>query len=173
MERKMKDTEVKMREMEWRLIDQEARSRRNNLLFFGVAEKDGEHCHDVIYDIIGKQLALEPKDMSTPKTYRLGPPQRRNVVGKAALRPRPIIACFSNAHDRERVWSARHKLSRPLGIGEDLPVEIKKARESLLPELKELKNRKKKAAIVYPAKLVSDGKVVNEVKVIDFLYKNR
>ena len=171
MERQMKAKDVKMRELEWRLVDQEARSRRNNLLFFGAAEKSGEQCADVIRDIVGKELKLDPAGLSIQRAHRLGAPRPSNAVGQSTSRPRPIIVNFSNFNDRERIWSVRHKLRRPLGISEDFPLEVRKARDSLIPELKELKNRNKKASIAYPARLVSEGKVVREVNVIDFKHR--
>ena len=55
-----------------------------------------------------------------------------------------------------------------MGLNEDFPIEVRKARESLLPELRELKNKNKKATIVYPARLLCEGQIVKEVDVLNF-----
>ena len=87
------------------------------------------------------------------------------------MKPRPVIVNFLNVADKEKIRSLHYKLQRPLGISEDLPYDVRKARESLLPELRELKNRGKKASIVYPARLISEGNVVHDINVMDFKYK--
>ena len=97
--------------------------------------------------------------------------QKKNSIGQSAMKPRPVIVNFLNFADKEKIRSLHHKLQRPLGISEDLPYDVRKARESLLPELRELKNRGKKASIVYPARLISEGHVIHDLNVIDFKYK--
>ena len=167
VETKLKATESKMRDMEWRIVDQEARSRRNNLLFFGVPEKEREVCSDVIHDIIKTDLKMGNKLFPIQRAHRLGAPKRPGTVS----RPRPIIVNFADYGDKEEIRSSRHHLRRPMGISEDLPLDVRKARDSLVPELRELKDRNKKASIVYPARLLCEGKIIKEVNVIDFKYK--
>ncbi len=129
MESKLKDTESKMRDMEWRIVDQEARSRRNNLLFFGVPEKEREVCADVIDDVIKKDLKLGNKRFPIQRAHRLGAPKRPGTIS----RPRPIIVNFVDYKDKEEIRSARQNLRRPMGIGEDFPIEVRKAGPQLPP----------------------------------------
>ena len=149
---------------EAKLIDQEARSRRQNLLFFGVAEKEGENCTKIIEDIIGK-LNVSTRKNPLQRAHRHGAPKSRNDIGHGKKNPRPIIVNFLDFQDKEAVRLARKKLAAPISISEDFPFEIREARKKLLPELKELKNKNKNAFIAYPARLICDGQLVNEIKV--------
>ena len=168
VENKLKVTETRLRTLEGQMIDQEARSRRNNLLFFGVQEKEGEHCTAEVKNIIKNELKLNPAGMLIQRAHRLGGPKTKNAIGQSTNRPRPIIVNFLNYNDKEEIRAARHKLRRPLGISEDFPLPIKKARDSLVPELLELKNRGKKATILYPARLMSEGKIVRVEDPVNF-----
>ena len=154
----------RMMALESRVIDQEARSRRNNLLFFGVAEKEGENCTKVINDIINK-LNVGCRKNPTQRAHRLGPEKRRNDVGRGRDQPRPIIVNFLDFQDRQAVRFARKHLTAPINVGEDFPLEVRNARKSLQPELRELWNRGKRATIAYPARLIVDGNMVKEVSI--------
>ena len=167
VEGKMKTMEKKIRDLEWKVIDQEARSRRNNLLFFGVPEQEGESCSDRIQGLIRTEMGITDRKPVLQRAHRLGP-VRHGRIGQKSTKPRPIIVNFLDHTDREAVRAARFKLRPPMGVNEDFPVEVRKARESLLPELRELKNRNKRATIAYPARLISEGQVVKEVNVLDF-----
>ncbi len=169
MEKKVSSVDVRLKELEWKAVEQEARSRRNNLLFFNVPETENEDCTNVVTKIIKEKLGLSQRSFPIQRAHRLGPVRSRGHIGQGRSRPRPIIVNFLDFRDREAVRSARYKLTAPLNIAEDFPTPIRRARESLLPELKELKNKGKKATIAYPAKLISDGKVVREANVLHFL----
>ena len=171
LERKLKEMEKRERDLEWRAVDNEARSRRNNLLFYGIPEQEGENCDDVIRGIVRTELKLNPSGLIIQRAHRLRVRKTKNAIGQSTTKPRPVIVNFLNFTDKEKIRSLHYKLSRPLGISEDLPLEVRKARESLIPELRELKNRGKKASIVYPARLISEGQVIKDLNVIDFKYK--
>ena len=168
VEKKFEATEKRLRTLEGQVIDQEARSRRNNLLFFGIPEKEGEKCTDDIKKLIKNELKLDPSGINIQRAHRFGVPKTRNAIGQSAQRPRPVIVNFSLYNDKEAVRAARHKLRRPLGISEDFPLPVRKARDSLVPELIELKNRGKKATILYPARLLCDGKILHDLNPVDF-----
>ena len=166
IEMKIRDLEKSREELLWRAIDSEARSRRDNLLFFGVKEVEREDVSRVVSDIIRKDLGLDG-DFPLQRAHRLGAP-RRNHIGQHAKRPRPIIVNFLDHRDKETVRSAKFKLKAPLSIQEDFPEEIRRARASLVPEQKELRNQGKKTTIAYPARLIADGKIVREAKILNF-----
>ncbi len=77
-----------------------------------------------------------------------------------------MIVAFLDYQDREAVRSKRSKLPATVSMAEDFPLPIRRARESLLPELKEIKNSGKRATIAYPAKLIVEGKLVKEIDVL-------
>ena len=65
IERKLKDIEKRGRDLEWRAIDNEARSRRNNLLFYGIPEEEEGNCDNVIRSLIDK-TEFKPKGLNYP-----------------------------------------------------------------------------------------------------------
>ena len=141
---KMQRFEDRVSAAESSLIDQEARSRRDNLLFFGVPESDGENCTKVIEGIISK-MNVSTRKNPLQRAHRLGRPKPKNNVGHGRSKPRPIIVKFLDFQDREAVRSARSRLSPPVSISEDFPHEIREARKSLLPQLQELRNKNRRA----------------------------
>ena len=167
---KLVEIENKERNLQWRAIDQEARSRRNNLVFYGIREASNENCEKVLAEFLKNQLNIS-ETVAIQRVHRHGRPRGNNVVGRAANKPRPLIALFLDFRQREAVRkAARHHLKSPshFGVSEDLPIEIRKARQSLSAELKELRQRGKRATVLYPARLLCEGEIVNNVDVTKF-----
>ena len=165
--------EENLEKMEERLIDQEARSRRNNLLFFNVEEKaagEREDCCQVIRDLISK-LGVTEREIPMQRAHRLGPRHRSNI-GRGKPFPRPIIVNFLDFRDKELVRRSSGDLGsagvpgKKVTVSEDFPIQIRKARESLVPEMKDCKRAGKRATIAYPARLVVDGEVVRVAPVV-------
>ena len=105
------------------------------------------------------------------RAHRLGRPTPPGAIGPKTKQPRPIIVKFLDYRQRDVIRAARVHLKHPLGIAEDLPFEVRKARKSLTPELRELKQRGKKCSIVWPAPLLCDGKIVREADETKFCRK--
>ena len=149
----------RMTRIEERQIDQEARSRRNNLVFFGVGESGGlkEDTERVIRDVITKKCKMTDK-LWIESAHRLG--------GKraGAAKPRPVIVRFLDRKDREKVkWSGKN-LPPGISVSEDFPVEIREARKRLVPDLKAAKRDNREAWIAFPARLIVEGKEVKVIK---------
>ena len=160
LQRQLKDQQKKS-------IELEAQSRRNNLLFFNIPEGDkDENCHDVISDVIRKEFKMKG-EFPLHRAHRLGPRRRNDSSRKKS--PRPIIVAFVNHQEREAVRSARHKLRSRVNIAEDFPAPIRKARETLIPELRAVKDANRQATIAFPARLIVDGQVVKEVDFLKFI----
>ena len=83
-------------------------------------------------------------------------------------RPRPIITKFLRFTDKVDVFQNKRKLEKPLGISEDLPVAIRKARQVLFPLMKQEREKGRRVSIAYPARLIVDGKLIKEVDPMDF-----
>ena len=163
--------ESKLKYLEWKSIDLEARSRRDNLVFHGIPENEGrENCFDVITGLIKNNMNIS-RDIPLARAHRLGPRQN-NSIGQRKQRPRPIICAFVDHRDRETVRAARSRLPTAIGVYEDFPIQIRKAREVLLPELREAKQANKKATIAYPARLIVEGQQVKTVDVVDHAWKS-
>ena len=75
----------------------------------------------------------DKKSLGIQRGHRLGAPRHGSAKARA------IIVCFGDFQTKELVRSKRHSLRAPFGVSEDLPLAIRKARQSLVPKLKELK----------------------------------
>lgn len=90
----VKNFEAKTQELDTKLNDLEARSMRENLLFYGFKENDGENCEDLILDLIKTKLEID-SNISLDRVHRIGKPKDKGN--------RPIVAKFHNYKDRELV----------------------------------------------------------------------
>ena len=149
-----------LKTLAYKSIDHEARSRRNNLIFWGIAENYNENCFFVIRDFIRQHLDLDAGKMYLARAHRLGP----RKVGYSHPH-RPIIVNFRDFCDTDIIMSKASMLrSTPFSISYDLPKEINEARKKLWDELKSIKASKPSVnyQILYPAKLVVEGKTVRD-----------
>ena len=152
-----KNTDM-LKTLAYKSIDLEARSRRNNLIFWGLAENVRENCFAVIRDFIKNELDLDADKMYLARAHRLGS-RRFNM----RLQKRPLIVNFRDYCDTETIMSKAFLLrGTPFSVDYDLPKEISQARKALWNELKSIKSRRPGAnvQILYPAKLMVDGRVV-------------
>ena len=150
----------RLRMLEYKSLDVEARSRRNNLLIYGIAERRGENCVDRILGFLENDLGLETMDGTwIERAHRLG----RYDKTKAS---RPIIVAFSSYRYIEIVMANVYKLKDTnYSVNRDFPAEITKARKLLWPKLKHIRQQFpfSKAALGYPAKIIVDGRTVEDM----------
>ena len=165
----VKNDQSRIRVLEYKSIDLEARNRRHNLIFRGIKENPliDEDCTLVIQKFIKDHLKLDLNPY-IQRAHRLGNPQRgrRN---RAPLRPgqqqspRPIIACFRDFKDVEAILANAYKLANtPLGINRDYPKEILDARAEIWPLYKAERQKYPKGSLYvgFPAKLIVNRRVV-------------
>ena len=124
-----------------KIIKMESQSRRDNLLFDGIAEsppgvrENEDDCLKLLRGIMVKKMGiLNANQMRIVRCHRLGlPPSNSNPRGPQ-IRPRTIIAKFHWFGDRQTVWQARLKLKgSDIFVSEDFPKEIVERRKVLLP----------------------------------------
>ena len=133
----MSVNENRLKLLEYKSIDAEARSRRNNLIFRGLSESpdpQSENCEERIQEILRSDLGLE-FDPVVQRAHRMGPIKRRRfrIVGQRANvgqrqdppPPRPIIVCFRDYKDVLVILENAHKL-RGTTIGINLKISQKK-----------------------------------------------
>ena len=166
MKRDMAALKRERADVKRKMIDLEARSRRNNLLFFGVQEERDENAEKTLRKFLKERLDIQAEP-HIQRVHRLGRPLGSSVIGKAAGRPRPLIACFTDYNQKELIRAKRFTLQAPFGIAEDLPGEIREARKLLAPVMKELKTQGKKVALAYPCKLFVEGNLDRYVDIVD------
>ena len=153
--------------IEYKTIDMEARNRRNNLVFRGHPENlEDDNCIGIIRRFISEKLGLSPINICIQRAHRLGNlNQRRNRGGRQnpGIRPRPIIVNFRDYSDVELILENAYKLKgTPFGINKDYPREILNARVQIWPQYKKAREQNPNTSVYigYPAKLIVKGRVV-------------
>ena len=150
------DHEARLLLLEYKSVDLEARSRRKNLLFIGFTEEKDENCVMQISNFLKQSLEFR-SDICIDRAQRLGRFKRD--------KHRQIIVAFRDCSDVELILSNAHKLKgTKYSINRDYPQEIVNARKTLWKEYKSLKseNPDKRVKIVYPAKILMNGRVVRD-----------
>lgn len=145
------DLRSRFDELNDRLVQLDAYSRRMNLIFCGIPVEESENCYAVIKKVLNVEMALDEtvvNNMSFQNCHRL--------PGKA---PQPIIVRFCMYMDRERVWNAKSNLKKPskIFIREDFPVEYEQKRKLLYPAMKKARQNGHRAFLKRD-QLVVDGK---------------
>ena len=124
MEEKNENAQNVLRMLEDRSIDQEARSRRNNMMFYGVREEDREDCVMVIKKILKESCNI--KELVIERAHRTG--------GSSEGNPRPIIAKFLDFNAKMLVKKAKQRLPKNVRVGDDLPLAVREAQKELYAE---------------------------------------
>ncbi|XP_028409101.1 protein unc-13 homolog C-like [Dendronephthya gigantea] len=140
-----------------KVIDLQARSMRDNLLFFNMPENDKENTTEMIHELLETKMGMEDarNNVKIDRSHRIG---RRKEGNR---KPRPIVVKFNYHQDREFVrLNARKLKGTTIGVSEQFPEEIETIRKSLYPELKKAKSEGKRARIVKD-KLIIEGQVFN------------
>ena len=140
--------------LEYKSTDLEARFRRNNLTFSGISEVKDEYCSERIREFLSYYLHINSCP-PIPRAHRLGRYRRGSV--------RSITVYILDYRDAVYVLSQANKLKGTnFIINRDFPKEIVNARRRPWSEYKRLRsaNPDSKTNIVYSAKLVSNGRTV-------------
>ena len=138
-----------------KIVDLQARSMRDNLLFFNMPENDKENTTEMIHDLLENKIGIEDarNKVKIDRSHRVG--CRR--VGNN--KPRPIVVKFNFHQDREYVrMNAKNLKGMTIGISEQFPEEIESIRKTLYPKLKKAKREGKRAKIIR-YKLIIEGQV--------------
>ncbi|XP_049269120.1 uncharacterized protein LOC119386531 [Rhipicephalus sanguineus] len=119
----------KIEELEDCLDDAENRSRRNNLIFYGISDPtDSETWNDsekLIIDFCSNNLGIPVGPHDFERAHRLG----RHSLG----RNRPIIMKFACYKTKDSILSNGRKLRNTnLSIGEDFSLSVRHARKHLI-----------------------------------------
>ena len=93
---------------EYKLLDLEARSRRNNLVFNKIPdpiEETWDECENKLVDFLSREMKMGEgaKNIVFHRVHRLGKPRRGVGPNGRPYPPRPIIAGFRDFKDRDMV----------------------------------------------------------------------
>ena len=163
---KLTEKEKQINELHMKHLYLESYSRRENLKFFGIPEKEvnavegGEalDTRTVLNHFLETALGFhDPSNtIEIQRVHRVG----KSINGK----PRPILARFLRFQDRERILSQGFKLKdTEYMILQDFPQEIIEKRRKKMPKLKEAKEKGLRVSFSKsePDKLIINGKVVS------------
>ena len=133
---------VEMKEVRDKTIDLEDRSRRDNLVFYGIDESSGEDCEKLVIEKIFINSGLFKKEEIDEsvnifeRVHRLGPKKRDQE------RPRPIIAKLGSFKDKERILQRSYKLKdTPFGVAEDFSKPTLQIRSELVAKAKHVRDQ--------------------------------
>ncbi len=153
----------KMKELNKMIINLEAYSRRENLIFEGIPETKDESCLDKVFDIMINVFKVpEAAHFRVDRCHRL----HGNVFKPDD--PRPIIVRFNYHPDRLKILKNRRNLKgTKYVLREDHPGIIDSRGRALAPVLRAARNTDKYAAVygdelVYKKKRYSWGNLPKE-----------
>ena len=120
--------------------DLEDRSRRNNLVFFGIPElgdkQNTEDCNKLITKILASKniLSLGDSDIVFDRAHRLGPKKEDQT------RPRPIIVRVTFYKDKLHILENANRFrDTPYSVSEDFSKETLSIRRQLVSQAKSAK----------------------------------
>ena len=135
-----------------KIDDLENRSWRNNLVFFGVPERDGrgeENCLETVIDLLQNLVGIEDVSKYIERCHRT--PSYRNRSAEPITKPRLIHVAFSSYVIKEKVRkvsiekfkSMTYKDSK-IFVNEDLSARVLQLRKNLMGQFMKLKKEGKK-----------------------------
>lgn len=149
-----------IRRLEYKALEQEARSRRTNIIIHNIAEEEGEECELVFIlfnHLLVHKLGIE-KQIQAEKAYRLGSRRRERKNDKNT--PIPLLVKLRDLADVNICLANSSQLKgTKIGLSRDYPEKIRRARDSLEKKRRVAVGEGKKATIAFPAKLIVEGTV--------------
>ena len=130
--------------------DLECRSKRNNVIFYGLHRPDGEtgqDCEDALQDFLTDKLELS-------RTIEFDRVHRFNSKPNS-----PVIARCTYFKDKNTILKARYKLKGSnIVLGEDFSVRVREIRKKLSPHLKAARDQGKRATMIFDHLLINGKK---------------
>ena len=119
-----------------------------------------EDWFQTLRDILWVEMGWDIEDLGVERVHRLGSLHKARL--KNDIPKRPIIAAFYEYRHTEIILNTSYMLRNTnYSVSRDYPKELVSARQRLIPQFKrERQNRNNKVSIVYPAKLVVNGRVI-------------
>ena len=142
----------------------ESYSRRENIKFFSIPEKEGENTEEIIREFMERELGYhDARSVELQRVHCIN--RGRNIPG-----PRPIITRFLRYKNVEEIFALGRRLERSgYQMFRDLPREIIKRRREQMPTLKKARRNGLKASFSrsQPDKLYINGKFWPQGKLLE------
>lgn len=148
------------------ILDLQARSMRDNLVFTGIPERIVDNPEEAVKDFMINKLKL-PIDTANRITFhhvhRLGQKNNNN-------RPRPIVAKFEHFKQKETVQRQGKQLKgTDFGMNDQFPKEIMERRKKLFP-IRKQKIQEGKKAVISVDELYIDGQLYRHKDITPWLF---
>ena len=144
---------IRMADIERKTDDLECRSKRNNLIIYGLPRVENEtwqECEEMVQELLTDTLEMHES------------PQFDRVHRLSAKPNSSIVARCTFYKDNETIKKAQAKLKGSnVFISEDVSLRVQEIRKKLLPHLKAAKDEKKKST------MVSDHLLINRKFILD------
>lgn len=162
-------TQQRLRLLEYKSIDAEARYRESNIIITGITESRYENTVNLVRDTISNNLKMDPSQFIIVRAFRLGrviTPRAPHLRQDLPPKPRFILATFSHAGEVEALMNSASLLKDTnIGLSRDYPKEISEARKILWPEFKSKRNElgKDRVKLLFPAAIKVDGRITRNL----------
>lgn len=147
------------------ILDLQTRSMRDNIIFTGIPEKQGENPEELVKDFMKTQLKLPNEtvnEISFVRVHRLG--RRKDKPS------RPIVAKLEHYNHKQIIKSRGRELKGTnYGVNDQFPREINERRKVLYPIMKQQRLNNKRAYIIVD-KLFVDGQLYRDANTTPWLY---
>ena len=143
MEGRLTRSEKQVEDMREKMLVNEARSMRDNLVFYNIPEtQDRENTEAVLRDFLVAEMKISEQDMTKirfDRAHRTGQKQ----PGKHRI----IVAKFNPSAGKDIVLKHGKYLDREkrFGVNEQLPRELEERKKQLLPKFHEARSQQKTA----------------------------
>jgi hypothetical protein len=115
------------------ILDLQARSMRDNLIFTGIEEKDRENTLEVLRNFLATEMKVpQTQSITFDRVHRMGPPGQTN---------RSIIAKLNHSSDKGKILACGKNLKdKNFRVFEQFPPAVQEKRKRLMPLFKSAKS---------------------------------
>ena len=127
-------------DMQEELLQLQARSMRDNLVFYNIQELPNENTHQVLRNFLKNEMRISDQDQQDIYVDRV-----HRVGKKNQYHTRPIVAKFSTTYAKQLILGHTRNLDqrKNFGVNDQLPRELEERKKRLLPKFKEAKRQQK------------------------------
>lgn len=161
-------TDERLKLLEYKQIDIEARNRQVNLIVSGISETKNEDCIKLVCDVIDKNLDMDSETFVIIRAFRLGRTRKppASHLPPENQKPRNILVTFCQSVEVDVLMDNAYKLKETgIGLSRDYPREISDARKAIWPDFKKARDKygARNVQIVYPAALMVKKRIVKNM----------
>lgn len=144
-------------------LEQQCRQMENNLLIFGVPEKENEETGVEFLNFLEHHVFTEPCDKDKIYKFKFDRIHRLGPYRKGSIHPRPIVVMCQNFSDREQLRKYQGRIDRKYSIREHFPKDIADRRKKLYPVMRHyLGDRRNRVRLVRDKLYINNTLYVEE-----------